>query len=920
MADVIDCIPDAYDHENEDEWTTRPKARGVEVARRFTVATYGLDDVLEDVEWEERDVEIVNPTTGEKVFAGEGLEFPKSWSQNCATLVAEKYFRVVETADGSKVRETSVREMITRVVKTIANWGTQFGYWRTHNGRKAFEAELGYILVHQIAAFNSPVWFNVGTKSGRLDEEQCSACFLLGVDDTMESILQLAVEEGLVYKGGSGSGVNYSKLRSSREALSGGGTSSGPVSFIRKDDANGGSIKSGGSSRRAAKMAILNVDHGDILEFIKCKAEAEKAAQILAASGVISTDFRDPYGAYGMVPFQNANHSVRVNDQFMEAVEEGLQWDLWTRDGCHIETLEARDVWTAICEAAWLCGDPGIQFHDTINRWHTSPAEGPIDTSNPCSEFMYLDFTSCNLASINLCADSVQPHLWHIVDVMITAMDILVSGGGFPTPKIQEMSRKYRPLGLGFTNLGAYLMRRGIAYDSDKGRHEAAEIMSNISARGYHRSAELARDLSPFEGFEMNRASMLEVMRQHQMHAAKLNKPKMGQGPYMRNGNSAEMWDQAAELGSRHGFRNGQISVLAPAGTISFLMDCDTTGIEPDLSLKKYKKLVGGGTIEIVNRCVHEALYSLDYSKEQVDAIVDYVAAHGSVVGAPFLVDDDLPVFDCALEDPVGGRSISPEGHVRMMAAVQPFISGAISKTVNVPNSYTPEDIGRVYQLAWTEGVKAIAVYRDGCKASQPLSQAAEEEDVAVVAESVPGRTKLPQDCDSKRHKFTIGGQEGYMHVGVYDDGTPGELFVRMSKQGSTVQGLLDTVAVLTSLALQYGVPLEALVNKFSYTQFDPQGITDNPDIRFAHSPVDYIFRHLAKFVPTEETAPKRGFDAIVEANRRANEELKSMMGKTEFFKKPTATGQACDRCGNQTQRAGSCLTCSTCGWTSGCG
>ena len=1164
--------------------TLRPENQtGIKLTRRFT--TQGQDP-FDQIEWETRDVEIVTPTTREVVYHASGLEFPKSWSQNATGVVSEKYFRVIKVTNGvtRHVRETSVRQMINRVVDTITSWGVTLGYFHHASGYvDTFRSELKHILVNQMAAFNSPVWFNVGTRGG-MGTEQCSACFINSIEDNMESILQLSVTEGVLYKGGSGSGVNYSPLRSSREQLSGGGFASGPVPFIAKDDQNAGAIKSGGTTRRAAKMAILDIDHGDVLEFIRSKVNAERASHALIDAG-FESDFRARWGAYAMVPFQNANHSIRVTDDFMRAVVNDKPWDLIARDGhTVIETLPAQQLWNEACVAAHECGDPGLQFDTTINKMHTTPKDGRIDASNPCcfvgdtlvetsegriridelqrmseagdempyafawdtyenlpvlrrikkawkagstkelmhvatdkgaslwctpehrfllrngkwveaqnlqsgtrlrkigrwsnaqragryslnhratsacpsgtsiqarwmweqahgpippamhvhhlnenptddrlsnlelrdssehqrehaqgasnprfmeirpevlvevyedieliprqthknqppvtparwnayirraglvgqipmaqspslggriqgmtwpqfedfiedhrddvndyvvlsvrsvseveqdvydlevdgvhnfsvadadcdhgiivhnSEYMFLADTACNLASINLMkyrrsgGQMNYIDFEHTVDTMITAMEILVDGASYPTEKIAKNSEKYRTLGLGYTNLGAYLMSDGIAYDSDQGRKEAANIASLMTARAYGRSAEIAAHMGPFAAYD--EVAMQGVMHQHRDAAT----------------THRDEWDRTIALGEKHGYRNAQATVLAPTGTISFLMDCDTTGVEPVLSLKQIKKLVGGGTIEICNQRVGDALRSLGYNDVEVGVIEAYVLVNGTVVDSG-LQDQHYGVFDSSFPEPREGRFLRPEAHVLMMGAIQPFISGAISKTCNVPNSATVEDVANLYELAWTQGLKSIALYRDGSKGSQPVTTQ------QVVETPQPVRRPMPTDADAKRHKFKIGSHSGYIHPGMYEDGSLGEVFIKMAKVGSTVQGLMDTIGVLTSLALQHGVPLELLVDKFSHASFEPSGWSKNPDVGFARSPIDYLFRYLgSKFLekPELEATPETAV--------------------------PKPDGQTCGRCGNLTQRAGSCATCRSCGWTEGCG
>jgi len=874
----------------------------VTLKRRFSAE---FKDPFDSVAWETRTAEIKNPTTGEIVFREEDLEFPTSWSQNATALVAEKYFRTIPRVNGTTtfVKEKSVKDMVSRVADTITSWGEQLGYFMMTGTSETFSAELRYILVNQMASFNSPVWFNVGTNQGKMRTEQCSACFINSLEDTMESILDLGVTEGKLYKGGSGSGVNYSNLRSSKETLSKGGTSSGPVPFIAKDDLNAGAIKSGGGTRRAAKMAMLDIDHGDVLEFITCKSHAEKAAQALVAAG-FDNDFRARWGAYQMVPFQNANHSVRVSDAFMNAVDRGADWDLLARNGEVLETLPAKKVWDTICEAAWECGDPGLQFDSTINDWHTTPKEGRINASNPCSEYMFLDDTACNLASINLMkfqknGEFLLDDFLHTVDVLITAMDIIVDGAGYPTQTMQDNSEKYRTLGLGYTNLGALIMSQGLAYDSSEGRDQASVIASLMTARAYARSAELAEVKGTFTGYD--KQDMGDVILKH---AEVASRPKHPGADTAWWDIAKDQWGRCIRLGSEHGYRNAQATVLAPTGTISFMMDCDTTGIEPELSLVKTKKLVGGGTITICNQRVVDAMQSLGYSLAEIGATKEWVTEQGSVVGSP-VKEEHYPVFDSSFPDPIRGRSLRPEAHILMMAAVQPFISGAISKTCNVSNDATVKDVSELYKLAWKTGLKAVALYRDGCKSTQPLS-AKNSEKVVDTPVAQPTRRKLDEDCDARRHKFRIGQHEGYIHVGLYRDGTPGEVFIKMSKEGSTVSGLMDTVGILTSMSLQYGVSVATMAEKFGYTSFEPSGFSGNQDIGFARSPVDYLFRWLGS---------EFGGNLVAKS-----EQPGAPIRTSETKLTPQHTGTICPACGNVTKRAGSCSACDTCGWTEGCG
>lgn len=876
---------------------------------------------LESTTFTTRQISLVSGT-GQVILSGDNQEFPTGWSENAATLVFDKYFRhVVDPVTGQRTRERSVRQMISRVASTIAQWGRDLGYFEdpvdvVSPTASVFEEELSYILLHQMASFNSPVWFNVGVEGTVLRSAQASACFILDLDDTMESILDLGTIEGRLYKRGSGSGVNYSKLRSSREKLSGGGYASGPVAFLAKDDANAGAVKSGGATRRAAKIAILNADHGDILDFIKAKSRSEKAAQALVDAG-FSGDFRERWGAYQMVPFQNSNHSVRVTDEFMRAVDTGKPWYLLRRDHSLLETLEAQDLWQEICQAAWECGDPGLQFDTTTNLWHTCPVSGRIEGSNPCSEFVFLANSACNLASLNLLkfvnhdgSFDVQ-EFTHVVGVLITAMEILVDASSYPTEKIQENSSKFRPLGLGYSNLGALLMAQGLPYDSLEGRRMAEEITSLMTACAYAQSARLAAVKGPFAGYETNKQYMHAVVSRH----ASESRFRLTHNTPIAVA-AQDAWKLCRELGEQYGYRNSQVTLLAPCGTISFQMDCDTTGIEPDLSLVKHKKLVGGGSIDIVNQQVPVALRRLGYSDAQIEEIDNYVHEKGSVVGAPHVDEKHYSVFDCSLADPVGGRFIAPRGHLEMMAAVQPFLSGAISKTINMPAAASIADISEVYKSAWRSGLKSVTVYRDGCKRTQPLETKrtatladAPAEEPADTRQSAV-RVKLLNDCVSHRHKFTIGAHEGYLHVGMYPDGSPGEIFIKMAKEGSTVSGLMDAVGVLSSLCLQYGVPLEVLVEKFAYTCFEPSGMTDYEPIRFAKSPLDYVFRWLAA-----EYLCKKEVTVEQHAEKPVDRPVEKPVGKVL-----KNLGLVCGRCSNPAQRAGACITCPTCGWTSGCG
>jgi len=884
-------------------------------------------DPWSEVEWERRSAVIVGEN-GEVVFQQHGVEVPRQWSQLATNVVVSKYFR---GAPGSAARESSVRQLVGRVVSTITSWGSKQGYFQGEEEARAFSDELTHLLLHQKASFNSPVWFNVGVEPN----PQCSACFILSVEDTMDSILDWYRKEGLIFKGGSGSGVNLSKLRSSREKLGGGGTASGPVSFMRAADASAGVIKSGGKTRRAAKMVVLNVDHPDIVEFIRCKVEEEKKARVLIEAGY---DGSLDGPAYASIFFQNANNSVRVPDEFMHAV---LQDDVWrTRfvtTGEVADTYRARDLLRMIAEAAHACGDPGMQFDTTINSWHTCPASGRINASNPCSEYMHLDDSACNLASLNLMkfvsegGEFDVEGFRHAVEVMITAQDIIVDNSGYPTPEIAANARRFRELGLGYANLGALLMSLGLPYDSEAARQYAAAISALMTGAAYVHSARLAGRMGPFEGFGPNREAMMGVIGKHRAQAYKIRSELV---PLELFTEARRVWDQAMEGGRRWGFRNSQATVLAPTGTIAFMMDCDTTGIEPDLALVKYKKLVGGGMLKIVNTTVTRALKRLGYESKQIQEIVEYLEEHETIEGAPQLKPEHLPVFDCAFKPLKGVRSISYMGHIRMMGAVQPFISGAISKTVNMPSDVTVDDVAAAFIEAWKHGLKAIAIYRDGCKQVQPLSTkkgqvAKPTSEQAQVAK--PVRHRLPVDCQSLRHKFEVAGHEGYIHVGFYEDGTPGEIFIKMAKEGSTISGLMDTIATLTSMTLQYGVPLEVLVNKFSHVRFEPSGFTRNPDIPMAKSLTDYIFRFLGtRFLSPEKKReiglPESSSTKQAGSSAEGTEALAEKVGppppaaaSSPVTFAVQADAPSCPDCGSLMIRNGSCYKCLNCGATSGC-
>ncbi len=941
---------------------------------------------FDSVAWEIRDARI---GLGDNVsFEQTGVEFPSTWSQNATNIVAQKYFR---GKLDSPSRERSVKQMIGRVSGTIADWGRQRGYFASAEDGDAFEAELTYILLHQMAAFNSPVWFNVGFE----ESPQCSACFILSVEDTMDSILDWNTREGRIFRGGSGSGINLSNIRGSMETLSKGGTASGPVSFMRGADAWAGTIKSGGKTRRAAKMVVLDVDHPDIREFIWCKAKEEDKARALARAG-----FDMSLDGDGMVSiqYQNANNSVRVTDEFMRAVENGEQWRTTSRaTGEPIgEPIDARELMHEIADAAWRCADPGVQYDTTINRWHTSPNSGRINASNPCSEYMHVDDSACNLSSLNLMrfrrADGTLDvrSFEHAVDIMLLAQEIVVGPSSYPTEEIGVNARAFRQLGLGYANLGAFLMANGLPYDSDAGRGVAAAITSLMTGRGYLQSAKVAAAIGPYERYEENRDAHNAVMRMHRDASYAIPDPSCTDTGLLEA--SRTVWDQAVSLGELYGYRNAQVSVLAPTGTISFLMDCDTTGVEPDFSLVKYKTLVGGGTMTIANRTVPLALETLGYSPEEVEQIEAHVAAHNSMTAAPGIKADHMSVFDVA----VGENAISYMGHITMMGAVQPLLSGAISKTVNMPAESTVEDIADAYLQAWHLGVKALAIYRDGSKNTQVLgnieaseaivdvseiaareglmtpdeveariamavaeatAQAATTAIAAPVAPAVTmGRTaerrRMPRERQSITHKFSIGGHEGYITCGMYDDGTVGEIFLTdIGKEGSTMRGMMNSFATAISIALQYGVPLETLVQKFAYMRFEPEGITQNPEIPFAKSMPDYIMRWLAsRFLDADDQEELGILTPEVRRRKQAQDMGLPYASDTESLATTTAPapgvaptarladtsapaaaaprknfgalelGPACGQCGGMMQRTGSCYTCPSCGNNTGCG
>jgi ribonucleoside-diphosphate reductase alpha chain len=889
--------------------------RGLEVERYFT--TKGVDPA-DEVAWETRTASITGES-GALIFEQKDVEVPKSWSLLATNVVASKYFR---GALGTPARERSVRQLVSRVVTTIAAWGRKDGYFQGEEGAQAFEAELSHLVYRQKMSFNSPVWFNVGVE----EHPQCSACFINSVGDSMDSILKLAHTEGMLFKYGSGAGSNLSRIRSSKELLSGGGEASGPVSFMRGFDAFAGVIKSGGKTRRAAKMVILDADHPDIAEFVTCKADEERKAWALIDAGY-DGGFNVRGGAYDSVFFQNANHSIRVTDAFMRAVLEDREWELRGRlDGKAVESVRARDLVRKATEAAWLCGDPGMQFDTTINAWHTCPSTDRINASNPCSEYMFLDDSACNLASLNLMhfrnfdGGFDVTAFKRAVDLTILAQEILVSNAKYPTPAIGKNSEDYRPLGLGYANLGALLMASGRPYDSDAGRAESAAITALMTGEAYAMSARIAERIGPFAGYEKNRDPFLGVIRKHAQQVDRID-PTLVERPLLEA--ARDTWAEALRSGMASGYRNAQVTVLAPTGTIGFMMDCDTTGIEPDIALVKYKKLVGGGVLKIVNNTVPLALQRLGYSPEGISSILQFIDEAETIEGAPGLDPEDLPVFDCAFKPHNGTRTIPYMGHIRMMGAVQPFLSGAISKTVNMPASATPEDIETAYVEAWKLGLKAIAVYRDGCKRSQPLNTKGKDTKGLAPAEAKPelrlARRRLPDERRSITHKFSIGGHEGYMTVGMYDDGTPGELFVTMAKEGSVVSGLMDNFATMISMSLQYGVPLKVLADKFSHTRFEPSGFTGNPEIPIAKSITDYIFRWLAlKFLPAEEGLATQPYLPGVEPAppRRASEktvETRPLPASSNGAEPRNGSAgretdaPPCPTCGSITVRSGAC-------------
>ncbi|OGQ77692.1 MAG: ribonucleoside-diphosphate reductase, adenosylcobalamin-dependent [Deltaproteobacteria bacterium RIFOXYA12_FULL_58_15] len=882
---------------------------GLTMPRRWTTA--GVDP-FDQVEWETRSA-VISGGKGQIIFEQKNVEIPASWSQLATNVVVSKYFRGVL---GTKEREFSVRQLVGRVVDTIARWADEGNYFAKVADVEAFRDELKYLLLHQYAAFNSPVWFNVGVET----HPQCSACFINSVEDTMDSILELSKTEGRLFKFGSGTGTNLSPLRGSTELLAGGGLASGPVSFMKGYDAFAGVIKSGGKTRRAAKMVILNIDHPDIEIFINCKAKEEKKAWALIDAGY---DGAVDGEAYGSVFFQNSNNSVRVNDEFMHAVESDGVWKTINRvDGAVAGSFEAKRLMQSIAEATHLCGDPGLQFDSTINKWHTCKATDRIYGSNPCSEYMFLNDSACNLASLNLMkfrdvsGDFNVEGFKHAVDVVFTAQEVVIDNAGYPTEKIGRNSRRFRPLGLGYANLGALLMSRGLPYDSDGGRAYAAVVTALMTGEAYAQSARLAKVKGAFEGYEENRESMLDVIA---MHRDSLSGIDEDQVPPSLFSASAAAWDDALALGERHGYRNAQATVLAPTGTIGFMMDCDTTGIEPDISLIKYKKLVGGGLLKIVNGTVPEALDRMGFTNGHKAAILDHLEKEETIEGAPYLEPEHLEVFDCAFKPLNGKRSISPMGHVRMMAAVQPFISGAISKTVNLAEEATAEEISRVYTDAWKLGIKSIALYRDNCKRSQPLNTSAKgavDKNTGVQ----PARRRLSDERVAITHKFSIAGHEGYITVGLYEDGLPGEVFITMSKEGSTISGLMDSLATAISLALQYGVPLKVLCDKFSHTRYEPSGFTGNRDIPIAKSITDYIFRWLGlKFLTAKDIPAPPAVNLSSNVMQTMESPTAAARAREKIVFSNQADAPTCVDCGSLMVRNGACYKCSNCGSTSGC-
>ena len=885
--------------------------QGIAIQRYFTVP--GIHP-FEKVEWERRTANITD-MKGEVIFEQTDVEVPTFWSQTATNIVAHKYFHGTL---GTPQRETSVKQLLERVARTMTDWGKRDGYFASDDDAENFYAELTDLLVNQKVAFNSPVWFNVGIE----EKPQSSACFINSVEDTMESILELARTEGILFKYGSGTGSNLSPLRSSRERLSTGGKPSGPVSFMKGYDAFAGVIKSGGKTRRAAKMVILNADHPDIVEFITCKEEEEKKVAALIEKGY------DPDEAYESIFFQNANNSVRVSDAFMKAAVEDKEWKTTAiTTGETVSTHRAKELLHMIARSTHTCGDPGLQYDTTINNWHTSPNSGRINASNPCAEYLFLDNSACNLASLNLMrfrnanGEFDCNSFIHAVNITVIAQEIIVDNSNYPTPAIEKNSHAFRPLGLGYTNLGALLMSHGLPYDGDSGRAYAAAITALMCGQAYKTSALLAQGRGTFEGYAINEKPMLNVIRKHLKAVDEIDRSYVPKDVFSA---AKTAWQDALELGREHGYRNAQVTVLAPTGTISFMMDCDTTGIEPELALIKYKHLAGGGNIKMINGTVPEALAHLGYSADEQQRILDYLNKRETIEGAPHLKDEHLPVFDCAFPPKNGQRVIHYMGHLNMMAAVQPFISGGISKTVNVPNSITPEEITDIYIEAWKMGVKAVAIYRDGSKQMQPLTTSSNEE---KEEEFHPVRRRLPDERQAITKKFSVAGHDGYVTVGMYEDGAPGELFIVMSKEGSTISGLMDGFATAVSMALQYGVPLEVLVNKFAHMRFEPSGFTGDRDIPMAKSILDYIFRWLAmKFMNPEDRPnvltpehPSLNGNGHAEAQAVAKAREQIVQEAEHEVFQAQADAPPCNVCGALMVRNGSCYKCLNCGTTSGC-
>jgi ribonucleoside-diphosphate reductase alpha chain len=917
-----------------------PRTQRTIASTTFTVErffTRSGEDPFADLEWEHRTA-VISDESGNAFFEQKDVEIPKSWSQTATNVVVSKYFR---GQLGSERRERSVRQLIGRVADTITAWGEKDGYFESPEEARTFHDELVHLLVNQKMAFNSPVWFNVGVE----EKPQCSACFILSVEDTMESILDWCKTEGMIFKGGSGSGINLSAIRSSQEQLSAGGQASGPISFMRGADSIAGSIKSGGKTRRAAKMVVLNADHPDVEEFIDCKVNEERKAYALGTAG---WDMSLNGEAWSSIQFQNANNSVRVTDEFMQAAVEGREWHLRrVTDGAPAKTVNARDLLHRMAAAAWECGDPGMQYDTTINDWHTCSNTGRINASNPCSEYMHVDDSACNLASLNLLKFLDDEGTFDVeafrraVSVTIWAQEIIVGNSSYPTERIAQNARAMRQLGLGYANLGALLMSLGLPYDSDGGRAYAAAITALMTGHAYATSATIAQRVGPFEAYHENRDPMLRVVAKHRDASRTID---VSAAPQYLIDAAHSAWDNALEMGTKFGYRNAQATVLAPTGTIAFMMDCDTTGVEPDIALVKYKKLVGGGMMKIVNHTVPRALRRLGYDEDQIADIVRYIDENGTIEGAPHVHESHLAVFDCAFRAENGTRSIHHMGHIKMMGAAQPFISGAISKTVNLPSEATVDDVADTYLEAWRHGIKAIAIYRDGSKAVQPLSTSRGAE--APTADSKPVRRKMSDTRNSITHKFSIEGHDGYITVGLYEDGTPGEIFLSMAKQGSTVSGLMEAFGRAVSYALQYGVPLGDLVRNFSHMRFEPMGRTENRDIPVAQSIIDYVFRWLAsRYMSPEEAYEVGVMTPEIKAALAAGQYPLPLEGSIEpvaggsngnghgggepseavptIYRAPRANGHAdapaCAQCGWIMIRSGTCYRCENCGSTSGC-